>query len=156
MVTLNLSLPPKTSVVQWLRCKRGSGLLSSSINLASVGVGQLFAWGRIIRSGSLGIPHSATCISGTLRSERTLRSTEDTQLLLSAPLEVEGMTWDFSPLAQGLQNKKLSLRSCWSYKTRIFSSSHKGGGLLRFSARGLLQDMRTHNAGKMNVLYSTM
>lgn len=67
----------KGRAAQRPRCKRGSGLLAPTINLANVGVGQQLACGTTMRSGGLGIPHSATCNLGTLRSKQTLRSTKD-------------------------------------------------------------------------------
>lgn len=58
----------KGRAAQQPECKRGSGLLPSSINLTSFGIGQQLTWGTTIRSGGLGVAHSATFKLGTVRS----------------------------------------------------------------------------------------
>lgn len=97
-VALKPSLPAKKA--QQPSCKRG--LLASSMNLSSAGVGQQPACGTATRCVGFDISHSAPSNLGTPRSKQTLGSIKDVQLPLPAPLKVEGVVWAFRPPAQGL------------------------------------------------------
>lgn len=98
---LNLSLPAKEA--QQPSCKRG--VLASSMNLSSAGVGQHLACGTATSCVGLDIPHSAPSNLGTPRRKQTLRSIKDVQLPLPAPLKVEGEIWAFRPKLKDFETK---------------------------------------------------